>query len=104
MQEPTNTDIVAEIRSNHREVVTRLSAVEKQVAATNGRVLKLEEDKLSRDAVDKYRDKHPELTINTQRASVQWFESPEVKRFFLSLAALATAAAGFLALAVKGNG
>lgn len=99
MPKPTNTDLLVEIRENHKEVVTRLGTVEEQVKHTNGRVKKLEADKLERDAVEAYRRDNPRLTINSENTKVQWFESPEVKRFFLSLAALATAASAFLAYA-----
>lgn len=107
MPRPTNEDLLIEIRNNrvksdanHDEVIRRLGSVEEQVKHTNGRVKALEVESERRQAVEDYKKQQPTgVTINTK--SVQWFESAEVKKFILALAALATAASAFLAYAVQ---
>lgn len=104
MARPTNEDLLIEIRNNrvqteanHDEVIRRLTSVEEQVKHTNGRVKALEVESARRSAVEEYKQKQP--VVETKKE--QWFESAEVKKFFLALAALATAASGFLAYAAQ---
>lgn len=103
MAQPTNATLLAEIRSNHTEVTTRLKAVEQQVAKTNGRVFRLEEDKIARDAVSTDREKQMNLTINSKNTKVNWVKDGAVQKLFLALAGLASAAALYLSVLAQGS-
>jgi TolA-binding protein len=53
--------ILSTINKNHSTVVSQLASLEDQVRHTNGRVKKLEKDKIERDAVDRYTSAHPTI-------------------------------------------
>ena len=99
MPEPTNSDIIGEIRANHAEVTVRLGAVEKQVRKTNGRVATLETWKSKSDAVAEYKANQPVVqNAETVNIKTKWYETPEGRQIFLAVAGLITALAGVIAL------
>lgn len=99
MAEPTNSELLAEIRSNHAEVSVRLGAVEKQVRVTNGQVKRNSEWISNQEAVETYKDK--QLVVqNAEIVNIKtkWYETPEGRQIFLAVAGLITALAGVIAL------
>lgn len=89
MANPTNRDIIAEIQEFRGETNHRLKSVEEQVRATNGRVLKLEQDKIVRDAVSEERKNNQTIgktdNVNTwDRKQI----STALVTFLMALAAL----------------
>lgn len=97
MANPTNADIIGEIRSNHAEVTTRLKAVEDQVKKTNGRVTALETFKTSLEAVDDYKAKQP-IVNNAEKVEVKsvWW-SDGGQKLFLAAAAVLLAVSAYIA-------
>lgn len=99
MPEPTNSELLSEIRSNHAEVTVRLGAVEKQVKKTNGRVTTLETWKSKSDAIDEYKKSQPVVqNAETVNFKTRWYETLEGRQIFLAVAGLITALAGVIAL------
>ena len=91
MAEPTNSDIIGEIRSNHAEVTTRLSAVENQVRVTNGQVRRNTEWISNQKAVEKYKASTPIVNkADAVQVKSVWL-SDGGQKVFLAIAGLLTA-------------
>jgi hypothetical protein len=94
MSQPSNSTLLAEIRSNHSEVVTRLGAVEEQVKHTNGRVKKLELWKARLEGLWDGRKENAPIVQKAESVNVKsvWFTDGGQK-VFLAIAGLITAIA-----------
>lgn len=90
-EQPTNAALLAEMRANHAEVTTRLGAVERQVRITNGRVTKLENDKIARDAVSADRQLNPMIKQAEQVVVKNYWNDPKLVAATTALLAAATA-------------